>query len=135
MQFVLIACKKVEGCRNILKLSCRLLAFTSHKAFLWNEKRSGTSLSASFWAWFLKKNISVVILYWLTKFHWLPLFYEILGNICIVIFVNQVVTSLKLTLTYMIKNSRQKDEYLRKKILRQNGKHFSPVLKGFHWSK
>ena len=32
----------VEGYRNILKLSCRPLAFTSYKAFLKNKKRSGT---------------------------------------------------------------------------------------------
>ena len=35
---------QVEGYRNILKLSCRPLAFTSNKAFLKNKKRSGTSL-------------------------------------------------------------------------------------------
>ena len=34
---------KVEGFRNMLKLSCRPLAFTSYKAFLKNKKRSGTS--------------------------------------------------------------------------------------------
>ena len=41
--------------RNILKLSCRPLAFTSRKAFLQSKKRSGTSLTASFSARFLKK--------------------------------------------------------------------------------
>ena len=39
------------------------IAFTSNKAFLKNKKRCGTSLPASFSAWFLKKNISLVILY------------------------------------------------------------------------
>ena len=47
MQFVFAVCK-VEGYQNILKLSCRPLAFTSYKAFLENKKRFGTSLLASF---------------------------------------------------------------------------------------
>ena len=38
----------IEGYQNTLKLSCRPLVFTSYKAFLKNEKRSGTSLPASF---------------------------------------------------------------------------------------
>ena len=45
IQFVLIVCQ-VEGYRNVLKLSCRPLAFTSHKPFLKNKKRSGTNLPA-----------------------------------------------------------------------------------------
>ena len=36
--FVFIACQ-VESFRNVLKLSCRPLAFTSYKAFLKNKKR------------------------------------------------------------------------------------------------
>ena len=60
--------------RYILKLSCRTLVITTYKAFLKNKKRSGTSLSASFSAWFLKKNISVVIFYYLTKFQCLVAF-------------------------------------------------------------
>ena len=42
--------------RNILNLSCRPFAFTSYKTFLKNKKWSGTSLPASFSAWFLKKH-------------------------------------------------------------------------------
>ena len=61
-QFVYIVCQ-VEGYRNILKLRYRAPAFTSYKAFFKNKKRSITSLSASFSAWFLKKNISLVIFY------------------------------------------------------------------------
>ena len=38
----------VEGYRNILTLSCRPLAFTSHKASLKNKMKCGTSLLASF---------------------------------------------------------------------------------------
>ena len=39
---------QVEGYRNILKLSCRPLAFNSFKAFLKNKVRSRTSLLDSF---------------------------------------------------------------------------------------
>ena len=40
---------QVEGYRNVLKLSCRPLAFVLYKAFLKkNKKRSGASLPASF---------------------------------------------------------------------------------------
>ena len=73
MQLVFIACY-CEDYRSILKLSCRPLAFTSYKAFLKNKKRSGTRLSASFSAWFLNKNISIVILCYLTKFQYLVVF-------------------------------------------------------------
>ena len=49
--------------RTILKLNCRPLNFTSYKTFLKNKNRSGTSLSASFSALFLKKSISLDIFY------------------------------------------------------------------------
>ena len=66
--FAFIICK-VEDNQNWLKLSCRPLAFSRHKTFLNNKKRNGTSLAASFSAWFFEKNISlVVIFYYLTKF-------------------------------------------------------------------
>ena len=52
---------QVEFYWNMLKLSCKPLAFTSYKAFYKNKKRSGTSLLASFSASFFKKNISLVI--------------------------------------------------------------------------
>ena len=65
---------QVDDYRRWLKLSCRPLAFTSNKAFLKNKKRSGTSLHASLSAWFWKKNISVVIFYYLTKFQCLVVF-------------------------------------------------------------
>ena len=61
-KFVFIV-NQVKGYQNILKLSCRPLAFTSHKALLNNKERSGTCLLASFSALFLKKNISLVIFY------------------------------------------------------------------------
>ena len=71
--FVFTVCQ-VEHYRQWLKLSCRPLAFTSYQAFLKSKERSGTSFSASFSAWFLKKNISVVIFYYLTKFQCLVAF-------------------------------------------------------------
>ena len=43
-------------------------------SFFKNKKRSGTSLQVSFSARFLKKNISPVIFYYLTKFHGLFVF-------------------------------------------------------------
>ena len=55
--------------RELSKLiESKLQTTTSYKAFLKNKKRSGTSVSASFSAWFLKKNISLVINVYLTKF-------------------------------------------------------------------
>ena len=49
--------------------------FYSYKALLKNKERSRTSLSwVSFCAWFLKKNISLIIFYGLTKFHFLAAF-------------------------------------------------------------
>ena len=65
---------QVEGNWNIFKLSWKTLAFTLYKAFLKNEKRSGTSPTASFSAWFLKKNVSLLIFYELAKFHCLIAF-------------------------------------------------------------
>ena len=47
IQFVFVA-YQVDDYRNILKLSCRALAFTSYKAFRKNKKRPGTSFTASF---------------------------------------------------------------------------------------
>ena len=67
IQFVFVACQ-VEGYRNLLKLSSKALAFTLYKAFLKTKKRSDTSLSASFSMSILKKSISLVILYQLTKY-------------------------------------------------------------------
>ena len=78
--------RQVEGHqKNILKLSCRALAFTSYKEFQ-KTKRSGTSLPALFSARFLKKNIYLVIFYWLTIIHYLFVFtLWYIGHINIVI--------------------------------------------------
>ena len=72
-----IACK-VEGSRNMLKLSCRLLAFTSRKAFLKSKEKSEASLPPSFSSWFF---ISLVYsINWPHFIVWLPWLREILGN-------------------------------------------------------
>ena len=57
-----------------MKPSCRPVAMAWYKAFLKNKKRSGTSLPASFSAWFLKENISLVTFYQQTKFHFFVAF-------------------------------------------------------------
>ena len=54
---------QVEDYQNMLKQRCWPLTFSFYKAFLKNKRRSGTSLPASFSAWFLKKNIFHVIFY------------------------------------------------------------------------
>ena len=68
MQFVFDVCKDKDH-RNSLKLNCRSPAFTLNKAFSKNKQGSGTRLTTSFSARFLKKNISLVIFYRLTKIH------------------------------------------------------------------
>ena len=56
--------------QNVLTLRGWPLTFTSYKSFSKKTRKMfGTSLSASFSAWFLEKNISQVIFYQLTKFH------------------------------------------------------------------
>ena len=47
IQLVFIV-SQVEGYQNILKLSCKLLAITSYKAFLKNKKKSGANLPVPF---------------------------------------------------------------------------------------
>ena len=73
INFVFIVCR-VDECRNILKLIRRLLAFTTYKPFLTNKNNFGSSLSTSFSACFLKKNIFLVIFHYLTEFHGLVIF-------------------------------------------------------------
>ena len=54
---------KFNGYENTLKLTCRPLAFTSHKAFLKNKKRSGTKLvSLSFFFMVLYTTLRTEIL-------------------------------------------------------------------------
>ena len=73
IQFIFIV-YQIGDYQNKLKLSSRPLAFASYKTFLKNKKSSGTSLLVSFSAWFLRKNVSVFIFYYLTKLHCLVAF-------------------------------------------------------------
>ena len=47
IHLVFILCQ-VENYQNMLKLSCRSLTITSHKALLKDKKKPGNSLTASF---------------------------------------------------------------------------------------
>ena len=83
MQFVYIVCQ-VKGCQNILKPGCRQLAFSLYKAFLKNKKRSRTSLTYLILLYFIN---------WPNFIVWLPLIRGMLGNMGIVIFASQILTS------------------------------------------
>ena len=65
-QFDFIVCP-CRGLTNYLKNKVQS-TFTSHKAFLRNAVKSGTSLLVSFSAWLLKKNISLTEFYCLVGF-------------------------------------------------------------------
>ena len=82
MQLVFIVCQ-VEDYQNIFKLSSGSLAFTSYNSFSKNKRRSGTSLTALFSVWFLKKIF--LLLYYTTSPNSIlgfPLLCEILRNMC-----------------------------------------------------
>ena len=81
-----------------------------------------------------KVSVMVYSINWPKFIVWLFLLYEILGNICLQLFVNQAVTSeiLKLTLSFsssrffnMTKKSRQKFKYI------ENKKRFWVEIKTF----
>ena len=83
---VCLYCMSSWGLRNILISNCRPLVFASYKALLKTNKRSGPSVPASLDPWFLKKNISLGIFYYLPNFIvWLFSLLEILGNMCVAI--------------------------------------------------
>ena len=116
---------QVEDYRNILKLTCWLLAFISYQTFLKNKKRSETNLLVFLSTLLLKNNISHVIF-----------LLEILSNSCIVItyfpvdeFINFEInlSFLIKLLSYMTKKVGTKiwisEE--RKDLLRWKKKHFS----------
>ena len=86
---------QVEIYQNKLKLRLWTLSFILHNTFLKNKKSSGASLPSSSSAWFLNKNISHAISYWLTKFHCLTAFTS--GEMYIVIICCPVCEILKLT--------------------------------------
>ena len=62
------------GLSKYIETKLQTTYFCSYKAFLKNKKRSGTSISDSILAWFLKKNIYLVLFYWLIKFNCLVAF-------------------------------------------------------------
>ena len=83
---IVFTVNQVEDNQNILTPNCRLLAFTSYKAFLKNKKRSGTSLLPHFVYDFWRKIfLSLYSITWRYFIVWLPLHREIL-------FANQTVT-------------------------------------------
>ena len=74
---------QVELKQNMSKLRCKL---SPHLKILKTKKRSVNCLPSPFSAWYLRKTISHVLLYWPNLIVWLPLLLlQILGNICIVI--------------------------------------------------
>ena len=115
-----------------LKLCLKPLAFTSYKAFLKNKKRPGTSLPVSFSAWFLKKNISLVIFHKLTKFHCLVAFTS--WNIEQYVYCNCLLTRLR-------RHKFWNQPYFSNQAVSstwsksQDKTFFLSFLKGFHWSK
>ena len=86
MQFVFIVCQAGDY-QNILKLSCRPLAFSSYKAFLKKNKKRSRLLFMShilheLWR---KRFLLLYCVTWPSFIACLPLLREILGNMCIVI--------------------------------------------------
>ena len=122
---------------SILKLRCCPFALTLYRSFYKSKKRSVTSLPASFFPLFFKKNIST--LYFINWPNFIALYLlllKILGNICIVIICCSVcdVINLKNNLSLLIKpffyitiEPRQRCKYV------QNGKSFWHEIKSiFH---
>ena len=83
IQFVFIVCQ-VEGFRNILKLSCRAIAFTSYKAFFKETKRGLEILFLSHFLYELWRKLFLLLhcINWPNFIVWLPLLPEILDNMC-----------------------------------------------------
>ena len=112
-------CMPVEGYQNILKLSCRPLAFTLYKAFLKNKKRSGTILPVLLCACLLKKNISRVIFYnWPNFIVYLPLVREMLANMCIsiVCWLGCDFTNFEINLIFLIRPFFLRNQNVKTKI-------------------
>ena len=106
---------------------------------------SGSSLPASLSASFLRRMISLVIFYYLTKFNYLVVFPS--WDIGQYVFGNCLLTRLwshnvETKLIFQIKPFFLHDQkfktknwisWERKELLKWNKKHFSSFLKGFHW--
>ena len=67
---------QADDYQNILKLSCRPLAFTLFKNFFKNKGKSGTSVPVSFSVWLFKKKLLLLHLYCRAKF------------LCLVVFIS-----------------------------------------------
>ena len=134
MRFVFIV-SKIEGCRNILKLSCRPLAI------LKNKQGSGTNPLSQFLHNFWRNFFFLVMYYTFTKFHCLVAF--TLWDIGQYLYCNCLLTRLhvmnfEINLTFLIKPFFLHDQkvmikldYLQQKeLLRWNKKHFFIIFKG-----
>ena len=129
--------------QHIETISCGPLGLILYKTFLKNKKRSGTSLPVSFSKWILKKNVSLVMLYYLTKFHCLVAFtsldfgHNVYCNCLLTMLWRHKFWNWPYLSNKAIFSTWQKVKYLanEKSFLRWNKKHFSSLLKGFHWSK
>ena len=102
IQFVFTVCQ-LEGYQNILKLNCWRLAFTLHKTFLKDKKRSGTSLPTTFQHNFWRKKF---ILLYSIKVYFLVAF--ISWDIGQYVYCNYLlnmcdVTNVKISLIFLIK--------------------------------
>ena len=115
---------------KILKLSSRLLVFTSYQAFFKkNKKRSKTSFHAIFSRWFLKKNIFCVIFYQLTKFYFLVAFssWDNAQHLYCISFLTRL---WRHKFFYIIKKLRQKFWYIEnKKTFQHEKKEFLIIWK------
>ena len=111
------------------------------------KKRYWTIAPVLFSTWFLQKNISLVVFYWLTKCHCMVAFTS--QDIGQYVYCNYFLTRLwnmkfQINLIFLIKPFLLYDQKVKIKnlnilrtkcLLRWNKKHFSSFVKEFHWSK
>ena len=98
------------------QLSIKFFKKTSHIEFKKKQKRSGTSLSTSFFAWLLTKMF--LLLYsitWPNFIVWLPLLQDILGNIFNVIVSQVVKPSFEINIIFLIKRFLLHDQKIKTK--------------------
>ena len=74
LYILLLLFGKLRTLKTDWNLAADHLHLPQRKLFLKNKKKSGTSLPVSFSAWFLKKNMSLVIFFYLYKFQCLVAF-------------------------------------------------------------
>ena len=106
-----------------------MLLYTLYQGFLKNKKCSRTSLPASFSAWFLKKNKSLII------FYYLPSNFMKYWAICLLYLESNLDIYIIKFFFYMTKKSRQKNliSPVWKKVLRWTKKHFLTIFwRNFH---